>query len=82
MSEQPSISERVRNVVGFVVNVDTSIISEDDILDDIGADSLDICELAFLLEDEFDIDIADVFDPETVADCVSAVTSGLERRAA
>lgn len=82
MSEQKSTSERVRDIVGEVLGVNASIISEDDKLSDMGADSLDICDLYIALEDEFDVILVDDFEPVFVADCVAAVAAAQQQVAA
>lgn len=40
---------------------------------DLGADSLDTAELAFSLEDEFEVDIADIYPSSTIQDVVDMV---------
>ncbi|WEG10989.1 acyl carrier protein [Pullulanibacillus sp. KACC 23026] len=52
------IEERVRKVVGEQLQVDSEKIKGDSLfVDDLGADSLDLTELAIAFEDEFDLEI-------------------------
>ena len=51
---------RIRSIVAEQLGVDlTEISSEANILDDLGADSLDVVELMMTLEDAFDIEVPD-----------------------
>ncbi|GGH76893.1 acyl carrier protein [Pullulanibacillus pueri] len=54
------IEEKVRQVVVNQLDVDPSEVKLDSLfVDDLGADSLDLTELAVGFEDEFDIEIPD-----------------------
>lgn len=54
------LEERVRKVVSSQLQVeDSEIQSESLFVDDLGADSLDLTELAIAFEDEFDLEIPD-----------------------
>ena len=56
----PDVASRVRTIVAEQLGVDIAeIASESKILDDLGADSLDVVELVMTLEDEFDIEVPD-----------------------
>ncbi len=62
---------RVRNIVAEQLGVDIEEIRPDaHILDDLGADSLDVVELVMALEESFDIEIPDsaVEGLRTIAD--------------
>ena len=62
--------EKVREIISEKLNVDPDEIKlESSIVDDLGADSLDIVELVMALEEEFDIEIPD-------ADAEKVVTVG------
>ena len=51
---------RIRNLVADHFGVDfKEVTSEASILDDLGADSLDVVELVMSLEDTFDIEVPD-----------------------
>ena len=54
------IEEKVRKVVTNQLDVEPSDVKPDSLfVDDLGADSLDLTELAVGFEDEFDIEIPD-----------------------
>ncbi len=62
---------RIRNIVAEQLGVDLGEIRPDaHILDDLGADSLDVVELVMALEESFDIEIPDsaVEGLRTIAD--------------
>jgi len=62
---------RVRSLVADQLGLDISeVISGASILDDLGADSLDVVELVMSLEDAFDIEVPDevVEDMRTIGD--------------
>ena len=73
--------EKVREIISEKLNVDPDEIKlESSIVDDLGADSLDIVELVMALEEEFDIEIPDA-DAEkvvTVGDVVEFINSQVE----
>jgi acyl carrier protein len=54
------IEERVNKVVCKVLDMEIDLRPEDNLIHDLGADSLDIAELVLSLEEEFDIFIDDV----------------------
>jgi acyl carrier protein len=52
--------EKVRKIIAEQLGIDESEITEDsDIINDLGADSLDTVELIMALEEEYDIEIPD-----------------------
>ena len=56
----PDVTSRIRTIVAEQLGVDVAeIASESKILDDLGADSLDVVELVMTLEDEIDIEVPD-----------------------
>jgi acyl carrier protein len=58
MSE--SLEDRIRNLVSEQLGVDRGeLVPSAKILDDLGADSLDVVELVMALEEAFDIEIPD-----------------------
>jgi acyl carrier protein len=60
------IASRIRKLVAEQLGVDPdSVGPESSILDDLGADSLDVVELVMAIEDEFDIEVPDE-DAETM----------------
>lgn len=54
------VFEKIKKVISEQLEVDESIISEgSSITGDLGADSLDLVDLAMSIEDEFDIELSD-----------------------
>ena len=54
------LGDRIRTIIAEQLGVDMAGVSSDsNILDDLGADSLDVVELVMTLEDEFDIEVPD-----------------------
>lgn len=52
------IKEKIKNIIGEQLGINSSEISDDaNIVEDLGADSLDIAELLMTLEDEYGITI-------------------------
>ena len=54
------IEERVDKVVSKVLDIEQNLRPEDNLIHDLGADSLDMAELVLSLEDEFDIFVDDM----------------------
>lgn len=70
------MKEKIKQIVAENLGVDPkSVTPEAALLDDLGADSLDIIELILFMEDEFDIEIPDETgdNVKTVQDLVDAV---------
>ena len=60
------VVERIRTLVASQLGVDAAEVTEDaSILEDLGADSLDVVELVLALEETFDIEVPDE-DVETM----------------
>ena len=54
------VLEKIKKIISEQLEVDQSIISEtSSITGDLGADSLDLVDLAMSIEDEFDIELSD-----------------------
>ena len=54
------VFEKIKKIISEQLEVDQSIISEgSSITGDLGADSLDLVDLAMSIEDEFDIELSD-----------------------
>ena len=67
------IFEKVRDILTEQLDIEENLITpESSILDDLGADSLDIVDLVMTLEDEFDMEIPDeeIKNIKTVGDIV------------
>ena len=54
------IEERVNKVVSKVLDIEQNLRPEDNLIHDLGADSLDMAELVLSLEDEFGIFVDDM----------------------
>ena len=68
---------RIRSIVADRLGVDRGEVTSDaSILDDLGADSLDVVELVMAIEDEFDIEVPDedVERMRTISDMERYVT--------
>ena len=74
--EHVNIIERVKKVIEEQMGVDASDVKfNDSLVDDLGADSLDLLELVMAVEEEFDIEIADeeAERVKTVAEVIGTV---------
>ncbi len=74
------LADRVRSIVASQLSVEVQEVQpESSILDDLGADSLDVVELVMALEEEFDIEVPDedVEAIRTVKDVESYVNGKL-----
>lgn len=72
------VSERVRALVATQLGVEEAeVVPQASILDDLGADSLDVVELVMALEEAFDIEVPDedVEGIRTVGDVEAYVAS-------
>jgi len=72
------LSGRIQSIVADQLGVDIADVTKDaSILDDLGADSLDVVELVMTLEDNFDIDVPDeaVEELRTIGDVQRFVES-------
>lgn len=74
------IFDRVRDILAEQLDIGEDIITMDSsIVDDLGADSLDIVDLVMSLEDEFDTEIPDeaIENIKTVGDIVHYIEENL-----
>ncbi|NLX79108.1 MAG: acyl carrier protein [Clostridiales bacterium] len=74
------IFERVAPILADHFNVPEEDISEEMTFEELGADEIDLIDLATILEDEFDIEIHEdeIKDIETVEDLVSLIRTAVE----
>ena len=74
------VFEKVRDILVEQLDVEEEKVSmEASIMDDLGADSLDIVDLVMSLEDEFGVEIPDdqVENIKTVGDIVKYIEAGI-----
>ncbi len=72
--------EKLKNIIGEVLSVDADDIDMDTaFVDDLGADSLDIFQIIMVIEEEFDIEIAneEAEKIRTVGDAVEKIKNAL-----
>ena len=72
------VFEKVRDIIAEQFDVDADEVNaESSIIDDLGADSLDVVDLISSVEDEFDVQIPDekVEGIKTVGDIVAFIES-------
>ncbi len=70
------VFEKIKKIISEQLEVDQSIITEGaSITGDLGADSLDLVDLAMSIEDEFDIELSDdaLEKIKTVSDLVAYI---------
>jgi len=78
------VTAKVNTIIGERLGVDgASLVPEANLLDDLGADSLDVVELVMALEEEFGIEVPDedVEGIRTIGDIVQYVGSRIEANA-
>ena len=79
------LAEKVNSIIVEKLGVDdsTSLVPEANLLDDLGADSLDVVELVMALEEEFGIEVPDedVESIRTIGDIVQYVGARIEANA-
>jgi acyl carrier protein len=72
------LSERIKTIVADQLGVEIAEVTKDaSILDDLGADSLDVVELVMTLEEAFDVEVPDeaVDEMRTIGDVQRFVES-------
>ncbi len=79
------LKEKVNSIIVEKLGVDdsSSLVPEANLLDDLGADSLDVVELVMALEEEFNIEVPDedVESIRTIGDIVQYVGARIEANA-
>lgn len=69
-----SIENRIKKVISEQLGVDVNAIQQQsNLIDDLGADSLDTVELVMAFEEEFETDI-----PDEIAEKISTVQDAIE----
>lgn len=70
------VAERIKVIVAKEVSVDPAEVTPESTLEDLKIESIDLVQIMFAIEEEFDIYLADAnvgFDVENVGQVVSAV---------
>jgi acyl carrier protein len=83
-AQGPSVEARVAAIVGDQLGVDVDKLTpESSLLDDLGADSLDVVELIMALEEEFGLKVPDddVENIRSVGDVVQYLVARVEAQA-
>jgi acyl carrier protein len=80
------VADEVKRVIAKALKIPAEQLTDETRLEDLGAESLDVIEMVFELEETFDITISLNPDPEsrtfsTVGDVVRAVTALVEAKA-
>ena len=58
MAEIGALTDKIRSIVAGQLGVEADeVVPQASILDDLGADSLDVVELVMALEEEFDVEV-------------------------
>lgn len=74
--------EKVKKLLADQLNVDANTITEKSkVIDDLGADSLDVVEMLMTLEDEFNVTVSDEesVNLKTVGDIVKLIDSKMKK---
>ena len=74
--------EKVKKLLAEQLNIDVAKITEKSkVIDDLGADSLDVVEMLMTLEDEFNVTVSDEESVtlKTVGDIVKLIDSKLKK---
>ena len=72
--------EKVKSIIAETLNISADSLREDtNVQDDLGADSLELVEIAMAVEDEFEIEIDDeaIIQIHTIGDIVKALQDRL-----
>ena len=74
------IEDKVKKIIAEKLDVDIKdVVPEASLIDDLGADSLDITELMMALEEEYEIEIDDDANRlETVGDAIAYIQAKLQ----
>lgn len=72
--------DRLKEIIGDVMNIDTDMITEETtFVDDLGADSLDVFQIIMALEEEYDVefDNAAIEEIQSVKDAVEVLCNAI-----
>ena len=75
------VFEKLKEILSLQLDVDAeSLTLETKILDDLGADSLDVVEMLMSVEDEFDVEIPDekIEELKTIGDVVDYIQDNMD----
>jgi len=81
-SRDGTLEARITAIIGEQLGVEAATLApEANLLDDLGADSLDVVELVMALEEEFQIEVPDdhVENIRTIGDVVQYMTTRVEQ---
>ena len=82
-NNEKTLANRLRKMIASQLNIKEEKLSDNArIIEDLGADSLDIVEMFMTLEEEFELTIPDenVVNLKTVGDVISYIESEIEKR--
>lgn len=75
------VFDKIKEIIADQLGIDEDDITPDaSLIDDLGADSLDIVELIMYFEDEFDMEISDedIEEMETIQDIINYIEDNIE----
>ena len=76
MAPKTDYTDRVKHLIAENLGINLEEVRNDaDLMEDLGADSMDITELAMAMEKEFDIELPDedLEEISTVQDCIELI---------
>jgi acyl carrier protein len=83
--DRSEVEQKIKEIVANQRRLDPSSLSLDQKLEDLQVESIDLVEIIFAIEDEFDIDVPqdrDAMKLETLGDVVDGVQGLIEKKAA
>ncbi|ASY55187.1 acyl carrier protein [Sinorhizobium sp. CCBAU 05631] len=73
-NSRAEVAGRVREIIIEQLGVDAALAVDDaSIVEDLGADSLELAQIVMMIEDEFDVEI-----PEEAADAITTVGTAID----
>ena len=82
-NNEKTLASRLKKMMASQLNLkEEKLVDNARIIEDLGADSLDIVEMFMTLEEEFDLTISDeaVVELKTVGDVISYIESELKKK--